>query len=181
MGKYIVKMTDKKDRPWYFFWSSIVDSPVSIAMTLDELKEHYQQEYGRQGMSELDRRLERVEKKGTSAHGDESAEDTIVPCNRAGKNETRLTAEQQLELVIAWREDTSYEIEGVDQDLMCCRCGEQINGEADRVWGDDDECDPLHRRCAEKRVVERAVQKIVDEKAVEIRPDLSPPKFKIGD
>lgn len=55
-------------------------------LTLDELKEWYKEEYGNNGMMELDQRLERVLKKGTSAINDTDLKDTIS-CNRAGKNE----------------------------------------------------------------------------------------------
>jgi len=88
MPKFIVKLEG-----YYFEYSTIVDAPVTFGMSLDEFKEYYQVEYGRQGMNGLPERLERVEAKGSSAIDREDATDTLSG-NRAGPNESELTVEQ---------------------------------------------------------------------------------------
>ena len=88
MGRCIVKIKDK-----YLEWSSIVDAPVTFGMTLDELKGYIKEEYGREGMRELDKRLERVERTGASTIYEKSV-DSIISCNRAGPNESHLTLEE---------------------------------------------------------------------------------------
>ncbi len=94
----------------YFLWSSIVDSPTSYAMTLEELTEYYREEYGRRGVEdELPRSLARADEFGTSS----MVRKTVKECmwlNRAGKNETALTYTQILRLVF----DHEDEIEGMD-------------------------------------------------------------------
>lgn len=94
MGRYIVKLADR-----YLEWSSIVDAPVSYGMTLDELRAHVKDEQGNDGLRDLPRRLERVDAKGTSAHEDDSADDTIW-LNRAGPAETILHREEIIEFYV---------------------------------------------------------------------------------
>jgi hypothetical protein len=91
MANFIVKLRDK-----YLEWSTIVDAPVSSAMTLDGLRSYIWEKYGTNHASELDERLERVERNGTSSLAGHTAED-LVRSNRAGKNETRLTVDEILE------------------------------------------------------------------------------------
>ncbi len=61
MPRYIAKLEGK-----YFEWSSVVESPVTKAMTLDEFKEYYKIRYGTSSMEDLKNRLSRVEKQGVS-------------------------------------------------------------------------------------------------------------------
>ena len=96
MGHSIIKLNDGT-RDYYLEYSSIVDAPVTNGMTLEEFKEYYRDEYGRDGFERLGQRLERVEMKGTSNYSDESVDDTIL-CNRAGKKETRLTKQQIIDV-----------------------------------------------------------------------------------
>ncbi len=86
MGTFIVKLHD-----YYFEWSTIVDAPVTFGMTPDEFTEYYREEYGKKGMQELPARLERVEKHRTSSYDSETPEDIFL-CNRAGPNESKLSA-----------------------------------------------------------------------------------------
>lgn len=85
MGQYIVKLKEH-----YLVWSSIVDAPISRGMTLTQLKRWTRRAYGQWGMDELPARLERVDRKGTSAMRDTNAVDTIW-LNRAGPDESCLT------------------------------------------------------------------------------------------
>lgn len=87
MGQFIVKLKEH-----YLIWSSIVDAPISNGMNLKQLKRWIRREYGQRGIDELPARLERVEQKGTSAMGDDSAVSTIW-LNRAGPEESRLMIE----------------------------------------------------------------------------------------
>lgn len=88
MGRYILKLHEH-----YLEWSTVVDAPVTFGMTLDEFKDYYQAQYGYNGSQDLTQRLERVERKGTSSHIHDNAED-VMAGNRAGRNETSLTPEE---------------------------------------------------------------------------------------
>ena len=80
-----------------FEWSSIVDAPITYGMDLDELHDYIRCEYARDGVSQLNARLGRVRKCGTSFIGHKCLEDSVLP-NRAGKNEEELTIDQIYEL-----------------------------------------------------------------------------------
>lgn len=88
MSRYIVKLKD-----YYFSFSSIVDAPVTFGMSLDEFKEYYKSEYGQAGLMNLDGRLARVEKYGSSNMAGLTAKEVLEP-NKAGPNEDSLTVEE---------------------------------------------------------------------------------------
>jgi hypothetical protein len=113
MGRPIVKLAENE----YVEWSSVVDAPVSWIMTLDELKLHVSREQGNDGLRDLPRRLERVEKFGTSLIDPhyESAEE-YVRFNRAGPNESCLTMD---ELRRRYRNQTAYERFRFDPGRTC--------------------------------------------------------------
>lgn len=92
MGRPIVKLVDASGKPWYLEWSTVVDAPVTNGMSLEDLHQHIQNEYGRQGILELPARLARVEATGTSSIG--GTLDGLISCNRAGPNETELSLEE---------------------------------------------------------------------------------------
>jgi hypothetical protein len=92
MPRYICKVAND-DQAWYLEWSTVVDAPVSYGMSLEEFKEFYREEYGNQGLGELEERLKRVEQKGTSSMMHDSVNDLIAN-NRAGKKETQITKDQ---------------------------------------------------------------------------------------
>jgi hypothetical protein len=85
MGRFIIKLKD-----FYLEWSTVVDAPITYGMTLDELKGHIKEEYGNEGLNELEHRLTRVDTKGTSAHADRNLIDTIW-LNQAGPDERPAT------------------------------------------------------------------------------------------
>ena len=87
MGNPIIKIKDK-----FFIWSTIVDSPVSEGLTLDELKHIIKLQHGKLGLRELDQRLKRVEMHGTSMYN-ETLFSTIFG-NKAGEKEKELTADE---------------------------------------------------------------------------------------
>ena len=93
MGRFIVKLMDGA-KPYYLEWSTVIDAPVTYGMSLREFREYYRARYGSSGMEALEKRMERVHEKGTSAMIYESAEDVVGGYNRAGDGETCLTVEQ---------------------------------------------------------------------------------------
>ncbi len=140
----IVKMTDSNGQEWYIVRSAMLDRPMLPALTLDELKEAWRDEYGRAGQGNLKRALRRLDEKGTSSLLHEGFRDTLETCNRAGKGGTWLSAEQQLQLCITRRRVPDAEMNGVPHDMICCYCGQPIASEADRTWAGDD---PAHWSC----------------------------------
>lgn len=86
MSRYIIKLDE-----YYFEWSTIVASPVTYGMTLDEFKSYYRDEYGRAGMEKLPARLERVHEKGNSCLFNNISNDELIKYNHAGDNEECLT------------------------------------------------------------------------------------------
>jgi hypothetical protein len=98
MGRFIMKLHDStENKDLYFEWSTVVDSPVTVGMSLEEFKEYYKNEYGSQGMRELDERLKRVEEKGVSGHPPYDNLESFFNYNRAGENETLATKEEVIE------------------------------------------------------------------------------------
>lgn len=52
----------------YQLWSTIVDGPLfETAITLEQLKHHVKEEFGRAGLVDLESRLERAHATGTSS------------------------------------------------------------------------------------------------------------------
>ncbi len=96
MPRFICKVIDN-EQAWYLEWSTVVDAPVTYGMTLEEFKEYYKDEYGRQGLGGLDKRLERVEAKGTSSLMHDSAED-VMDWNRAGQKGSSLSRQQIIDV-----------------------------------------------------------------------------------
>lgn len=88
MATYIVKLGN-----FYLEWSTIIDAPITLGMTLDQFKRYYKEEYGNYRFEQLPYRLERVEEYGTSQQGKVSPEDLIVG-NCAGPNETELNIQE---------------------------------------------------------------------------------------
>lgn len=91
MGRFLIRL-DGDEGPRYLEWSTIVDAPVTFGMTREELATHYRDEYGRAGSRDFEERMRRVDEKGTSAY-DYTVADHISG-NRAGPDETELTAEE---------------------------------------------------------------------------------------
>lgn len=88
MPRFIVKFKDK-----YMIFSTIVDAPVTYGMTIGELEDYVRMTHGQSGLDDLPKRLERVERYGSSSMGKRSAED-VMGFNRAGPNEDCLTMEE---------------------------------------------------------------------------------------
>jgi hypothetical protein len=85
MPQYIIH----KDGAYNIF-ATVVDAPYfDSALTLEELKEYTKEEYGKEGLRQLDDRLERAHSKGCSAFNDIDLEDCISG-NRAGPGESEM-------------------------------------------------------------------------------------------
>lgn len=69
----------------FIVWSSIVDAPITFAMTQEELRLWWSEEYGRAGREQLN---------GHFARGDFGTLEDELVVNRAGADETHLTREQ---------------------------------------------------------------------------------------
>jgi len=96
MPRYILKLHDnQKDKDYYFFWSSVVDAPVSEGLSKEEFTKVYQMEFGLDGMRGFPERMERVEDHGSSCALGQTADD-MISGNRAGDNENELTKEEIL-------------------------------------------------------------------------------------
>ena len=100
----------KEEVDYYLEYSSICDAPTIYGLTLDEFTNYYRSRYGLNAMDELPERMAHVEATGTSEMSASSAAETLC-CNRAGKDETRLTVEQFIEWYCVRKEQC--QIEGV--------------------------------------------------------------------
>ena len=88
MPNFVIKNNDA-----YNIFSTIVDAPYfESALTLEQLRGWYKDQYGEQGMVELPARLERVDRTGSSALQGTLAD--LITTNRAGPNESTLSKSQ---------------------------------------------------------------------------------------
>lgn len=78
MGRWLVRTDDDR----FLEWSSIVDAPITMLMTRAELEEYVRDEYGREGLSRLNDRIERAQKLSE------------IGWNRAGEGEASLSPEE---------------------------------------------------------------------------------------
>lgn len=98
MPQYIIH----KDGAYNIF-STVVDAPIfAEALTLEQLRDWYGAEYGRQGLEELPPRLERAVANGTSSMIGHTLEDHIR-ANRAGENEAELSHDDFIRQYITLR------------------------------------------------------------------------------
>lgn len=98
MGQFIIKITDESTKKDYYMeWCTVVDSPITYGMSLEEFKEHYQAEYGKESMQKLEERLSRVEKTGCSGRGHWGVLEDYFSDNHAGDNDENLDKEGILE------------------------------------------------------------------------------------
>ena len=89
---------------WYLGWSTVSDSYSTPAMTLDELRTYYAEEFGRRGAEVLPDRLARVEETGTSARDGTTLRD-MVYLNRAGDDEANIPVAEILGRALSERAD----------------------------------------------------------------------------
>jgi len=106
MPRFIIKLNDG-EHDWYMEWSTVVDAPATFGLSLEEFKEYYKEEYGKRGLTELEQRLARVEKNGSSSMYGDTA-DEIISNNRAGPHESQFTKEQIIEHYCHKREEIQW-------------------------------------------------------------------------
>lgn len=91
MPLYIIKL-----KKYYLEWSSVVDAPITYGMTLAEFKKYYKKKYGSNSMTNLEERLKRVEKNGTSCQLGDTIKD-FISTNRAGNRGGKLSEKDLIE------------------------------------------------------------------------------------
>jgi len=93
MPRFTIKIKDK-----YFHWSTIVDAPITDGMNLEDFRKWYKYEYSSDYNEKLfDKMIDTLTKYPAANGNGNPIADTIdeaIRCNRAGKNESYLTAEQ---------------------------------------------------------------------------------------
>ena len=71
MPRYIIGFEDdSSDITYYFEWSTVVDAPVSDAMSLEKFRQYYHQQHGDSGFETLEKKLSRVGETGSSCYGE---------------------------------------------------------------------------------------------------------------
>lgn len=91
MGRMIAEFGGR-----YVEWSSVVDAPTTYLMTEEELKTFLLQEYGyKDGLQDLNDRLERVRKTGTSSRMRETKE-SLLRGNHAGEKGANIATEAEM-------------------------------------------------------------------------------------
>ena len=120
MPRLICKIQDG-DKAFYLEWSTVVDAPVTVGMSLEEYKEYYKDEYGQfsEEAAVFQDRMKRVEEKGTSSRDNTTTLD-LIKGNRAGKRESCLNKEQIIEWYCHRREEC-------DQGEPCPLMGKVFN------------------------------------------------------
>ena len=97
MPTYIVKIGENR----YLEWSTVVDAPVSVGMSRDEMKDRLTtplssplpKEVG-VDLERIELRLARADEYGTSVRFARMSAEDLVKNNRAGPEETELTFEE---------------------------------------------------------------------------------------
>ena len=78
----------------YNFYTTIADGACfELGLTLEQVKSHIKEELGNQGLKNLPDRIKRAQKTGTSEITGISL-NVLLLCNRAGKNERKLSTKQ---------------------------------------------------------------------------------------
>lgn len=88
----------------YFEWSTVVDAPISPAMTLAEFLAYYEQQYGVNQLANLPNRLKRANEFGCSAIPPMTIQECVI-ANRAGSREKALTFDELMAYVKETRVD----------------------------------------------------------------------------
>lgn len=98
MPHYILRIKTVKG-PRYIDWSTIVDAPVSGALTRAEIKEHWKSRYGSTS-ADIATRLKDADRYGTDCL-DHSPIARVIAGNRAGPRESELTLAQIIDLAVS--------------------------------------------------------------------------------
>jgi hypothetical protein len=93
------------EKGWFLVWSTVVDAPVTCAMTREELVEWWRGEHGRQGVADLGPRIERAAAHGTSAWPARRSAEDAVAGNRAGPRDRCVSLAAVFDRAVADRGD----------------------------------------------------------------------------
>lgn len=84
----------------FFEWSTVMDAPVTCAMSRAEFASYYSQEHGAKAARGLALRLDRAVLEGCDAGDGRNAEDCVCGAgNRAGEDEEELSFEEVIALI----------------------------------------------------------------------------------
>lgn len=108
-------------------WSTVVDAPVTYAMTEDEFRVYHREEYGRSSDDGVDERIARAKTKGCSSRDPNETFEDLIRCNRAGANETEMSERQIVEYYFRDFRQRRSEDDGSSLPV----------GTVVRVWNDD--------------------------------------------
>jgi hypothetical protein len=95
MVDFIVRFADG-DKECFVGWSTISDGPTTTPGSEADLRAHIQKHHGLSGLRDIDARLARCRHRGHSMHCATSLEEELN-CNRAGRDETRMTVAQMVQ------------------------------------------------------------------------------------
>ncbi len=97
MPRTTCKIVDTDGTEYWFMWSTVVDAPVWVGMTLEDFKKEYLYQYGQMAKDDMDKAIELANQKGCGFRGTEHTLDWLIKDNRAGYGETELTKEEIIE------------------------------------------------------------------------------------
>ena len=81
MARIIVKLEKEGHEPRYMEWCTVADGPTTYGLTREEFEEFYLEEYGRKGLEDLKKRMERTDSTGCSSYV--STRDGLFECHEA--------------------------------------------------------------------------------------------------
>lgn len=87
----------------YHEYGTVVDAPVSAAMTREEFEVYYRERNGENGMDGLPARLARADAHGSSSRLAPTSFNEEIRCNRAGPDEAELGPVAYRALVVEMR------------------------------------------------------------------------------
>lgn len=141
MGHSVISFKHDGAR-WFAVWSSVVDAPITCALTEAELVDWANWQHGERGAVGWAAAIRFAKELGTSERGSSSAKDT-AGINRAGRNETRLTWEQLKGQMVRQRREPRFQLDGVAWRDLCAACSEEMTGERrSDEWGEE-----YHPKC----------------------------------
>lgn len=103
MGWAVFKVDDNGEER-FLVWSSVVDAPISFALTAKEFGEFVVHDAVRDARETAARMLQRARETGTSSRMVSSLADVLC-VNRAGPRESKLTKDEVLEFYVRRKEE----------------------------------------------------------------------------
>lgn len=137
MGHSILKI-QKDDKELYLIWSSIVDGPVTVGLTFDEMKTELIKRYGQNGWDfTFKQMLNNAKEFGASSREDPAS---FIYCNRAGANESELTLDEISEVFCDWEKSQQPKLSQIDQlrAILAASIAGARERQKQRVWSDSE-------------------------------------------